>query len=111
MLQISEMESELMITRDVGTSTDDYTCVYERPREQGRVYDEDYFYGVDDKVKFYTGLATFEILKKTFDFIVPHSTRQSYQTALNKSQEFIMVLIKLRLNIPHQDLAYRVGVS
>lgn len=102
---------ELTITRDVGTSTDDYSYLYERPREQGRVYDEDYFSGDDDKVKFYTGLPTFEILKKTFDFIAPHSTRRSPQTALNKFQEFIMVLIKLRLNVPHQDLAYRFGVS
>ena len=102
---------ELTITRDVGTSTDDYSYLYERPREQGRVYDEDYFSGDDDKVKFYTGLPTFQILKKTFDFIAPHSTRRSPQTALNKFQEFIMVLIKLRLNVSHQDLAYRFSVS
>ena len=101
---------ELTITRDVGTSTDDYSYLYERPREQGRVYDEDYFSGDDEKVKFYTGLPTFEILK-TFDFIAPHSTRRSPQTALNKFQEFIMVLIKLRLNVSHQDLAYRFSVS
>ena len=54
-----------MITRDVGTSTDDYSYLYERPREQGRVYDEDCFSSADDKVKFYTGLPTFKILKKT----------------------------------------------
>ena len=74
------------------------------------MYDEDYFSGDDEKVKFYTGLPTFEILK-TFDFIAPHSTRRSPQTALNKFQEFIMVLIKLRLNVSHQDLAYRFSVS
>ena len=101
---------ELTITRDVSTSTDDYSYLYKRPREQGRVYDEDYFSGDDEKVKFYTGLPTFEILK-TFDFIAPHSTRRSPQTALNKFQEFIMVLIKLRLNVSHQDLAYRFSVS
>ena len=30
---------------------------------------------------------------------------------LNKFQEFIMVLMKLRLNVPHLDLAYRFDVS
>ena len=29
----------------------------------------------------------------------------------NKFQEFIMVLMKLRLNVPHLDLAYRFDVS
>jgi len=99
-----------MITKD-GTSTDDYSYLYKRPREQGRVYNEDYFSGGDDKVKSYTGLPTLEILNNTFDFIAPHSTRRSPQTALNKFQEFIMVLIKLRLKVPHQDLAYRFGIS
>ena len=38
---------ELTITRDVSTSTDDYSYLYKRPREQGRVYDKDYFPGDD----------------------------------------------------------------
>lgn len=59
-----------MIIRDVGIFIDDYSYLYERLREQGRVYDEDYFFGDDDKVKFYMGLLIFEILKKIFDFIV-----------------------------------------
>ena len=36
---------------------------------------------------------------KTFHFIEPHVKRHSLH--LNKIQEFIMVLIKLRPNIPH----------
>ena len=65
----------------------------------------------DDKVKFYTGLPSYEILIKTFSFIAPHATRQFSRARLSKFQEFIMVLMKLRLNVPHQDLAYRFGVS
>ncbi len=30
---------------------------------------------------------------------------------LSKFQEFVLVLIKLRLNVPHRELAYRFGVS
>ena len=60
-------------------------------------------------MKFYTGLHSFEVLKKTFDFVAPHVKRKSL--LLSKFQEFIMVLMKLRLNMPHQDLAYRFNVS
>ena len=46
---------------------------------------------------------------KSFHFIEPHVKRRSLH--LNKFQEFIMVLMKLRPNIPHLDLAYRFDVS
>ena len=46
---------------------------------------------------------------KTFHFIELHVKRRSLH--LNKFQEFIMVLMKLRPNIPHLDLAYRFYVS
>ena len=46
---------------------------------------------------------------KTFHFVAPHVKRRSMY--VNKFQEFITVLIKLRLNAPHLDLAYRFGVS
>ena len=59
--------------------------------------------------KFYTGLPSFDILKKIFNFVAPHVKRNSLN--LSKFQEFIMTLIKVRLNVPHQDLAYRFDVS
>ena len=46
---------------------------------------------------------------KTFAFVEPYVNRRSLY--LNKFQEFIMVLIKLRLNVPQQDIAYRFNVS
>ena len=46
---------------------------------------------------------------KTLHFIEPHVKRCSMH--LNKFQEFIMVLMKLRLDVPHLDLAYRFDVS
>ena len=42
---------------------------------------------------------------KTFHFVAPHVKRRSMY--VNKFQE----LIKLRLNVPHLDLAYRFEVS
>ena len=46
---------------------------------------------------------------KTFAFVEVYVNRRSLY--LNKFQEFIMVLIKLRLNVPQQDIAYHFNVS
>ena len=97
--------------KHVATNTDESACLAGRQGAPGQVYDEEYFCNDDDKVKFYTGLPSYEILIKTFSFIAPHETRQFSRARLSKFQEFIMVLMKLRLNVPHQDLAYRFGVS
>ena len=45
----------------------------------------------------------------TFEHVLPHVTRRS--TTLDKFQEFILVLMKLRLNMPFEDLAYHFQVS
>ncbi|XP_020911922.1 uncharacterized protein LOC110249682 [Exaiptasia diaphana] len=63
----------------------------------------------DNKVRFYTGLAEAKTLQILFEYVSPYVQRKS-QT-LTKFQEMVMVLIKLRLNVPFQDLAFRFGVS
>ena len=60
-------------------------------------------------MSFYTGLPSLEILKKTFSFVSPRVIR--CPLLLSKCREFVLVLIKLRLGVPHQDLAYRFNVS
>ena len=61
------------------------------------------FCDTDDTVRFYTGLMI------VFEHVSSHVTRQTQW--LNRFQEFIIVLMKLRLNAPLQDLAYRFVVS
>ena len=63
----------------------------------------------DAKVKFYTGLPSYEVLMVVFDHVSSQVSRQTQN--LSRFQEFVMVLIKLRLNVPLQDLAYRFVVS
>lgn len=65
-------------------------------------FNEQYFDNDQEKVLFYTGLPSFEVLKKTFVFVSPRVNRRSL--LLSKFQEFILVFFKLRLNAPHQDL-------
>ena len=44
-----------------------------------------------------------------FSFVSPHVNRRSL--SLSKFQEFVLVLIKLRLAVPHQDLLFHVFSS
>ncbi len=64
----------------------------------------------DEQVKFYTGLPNSKILKAVFNLIEPALAHHKH-CKLTPYQEFIMVLMKLRLNYQMQDLAYRFGVS
>ncbi len=61
-------------------------------------------------MKFYTGLPNSKILKAVFNLIEPALAHHKH-CKLTPYQEFIMVLMKLRLNSQMQDLAYRFGVS
>lgn len=64
----------------------------------------------NSKVKFYTGLPSFAILMAVYNFVAPHLP-ESAQCLLPKFQQFVMTLMKLRLNVSNQDIAYRFGIS
>ena len=61
------------------------------------------------KVKFYTGLPSFNILMTVFSYISTHVINGP-RSSLTKFQQFLMVLVKLRLNLATQYIAYRFGV-
>ena len=65
--------------------------------------DQEYF-DSDVKVRFYTGLPSYEVLMVVSEHVSSHVSRKTQN--LSHFQEFVMVLIKLRLNVPLQDLAY-----
>ena len=64
----------------------------------------------DDKTKFYTGIANFVLLTHVFNLVATHIKHTS-TNVLPQFLEFIITLMKLRLNCPFQDLAYRFGIS
>ena len=66
--------------------------------------------GDDGRVKFYTGLTSFVMLKALFEHIRP-SAKEHYCSSLTYFQQFFLVLIKLHLNLLNQDLAYRFAMS
>ena len=66
----------------------------------------------NEKVLFFTGLSKFSILRKVFELalkVLPTS-RVHGNRVLDNFSEFLMTLMKLRLNLKNKDLAYRFGV-
>ena len=61
------------------------------------------------KVKYYTGLPSFEVLKAIFDFVQPCVNNYS-RTTLPLLNQFLMVLVRLRINMDVQQLAYHFGI-
>ena len=63
-------------------------------------------------MNFYTGLPNLKILKAIFDHVcVTLPSEKALLCKLTKFQEFMLVMIKMRLDSPVVDLAYRFGVS
>ena len=54
-------------------------------------------------------LSSNQVLIATLNHVAPHVSRRTQM--LDPFQEFVMVLMKLRLNVPFQDLDYRFMVS
>lgn len=64
----------------------------------------------DQLVNSFTGVSSFEILDVLFRFVSPAIVLTS-SSKLSKFEQFTLVLMKLRMNIPNFDLAFRFCVS
>ena len=73
-------------------------------------FDEKDLNGDDEKVNFYTGLPTYATLMAIFNFVSTHIPLSS-SASLANFQQFLIVLMKLRLNLFDKDLAYCFGIS
>lgn len=60
---------------------------------------ENSFRGNDEKTKFYTGISNFLLLINVFNFVAPH-VKNTVKNSLTQFQEFLFVLIRLKLNVP-----------
>ena len=70
----------------------------------------EYFEGNDERVRYFTGLPSFLTLMAIFNFLEPFILRTA-KNALTDFQMLVLVLMRLRLNVPVQDLVYRFGIS
>ena len=65
--------------------------------------------GQDEKVKYYTGLPTYTCLTAVFEFVFPPPQTDD-RFSLTHFNQFVLALMKMRLNLGDQDLGYRFGV-
>ncbi|XP_003391888.1 PREDICTED: uncharacterized protein LOC100632435 [Amphimedon queenslandica] len=67
----------------------------------------------DDKATcFYTGLTQYSLFIELFELLKPLvPEKRDYLSHLSLIDEFFGVLMKLRLGVPHQDIAYRLNVT
>ncbi|XP_047226025.1 uncharacterized protein LOC124871076 isoform X2 [Girardinichthys multiradiatus] len=63
-----------------------------------------------EKVKFYTGLPNYFVLETVMWLLAPHMDGMK-NIKLSKFQQLLLTLMRLRLDLRNQDLAYRFGVK
>ena len=71
------------------------------------VFQEEAFKNNNEKFLFYTGLSSWEVFDVLFQYVKPQLKKYS---ALSLFQQLISTLMRLRLGLSGQDLAYRFGV-
>ena len=66
----------------------------------------------DDKAcQFYTGLNSYERLWTLFNFTIKYTPAEHVNCKLPYLDQFVLTLVRLRLNLTMQDLAYRFKIS
>lgn len=63
-----------------------------------------------EKVKFYTGLPNYFVFETVMWLLAPHMDAMK-NVKLSKFQQLLLTLMRLRLDLRNQDLAYRFGVK
>ena len=64
----------------------------------------------DKKVLYYTGLPSYSVLQSVFSLVVK-GIPDSCDSGLGIFNQFLITLMKLRLDVGEQDLAYRFGIN
>ena len=92
-------------TVEAGTQTEEFEYLFTSLNIDQKPFDRWEFV----QVKFYTGLPSFDILHNVLERVSPFVAYKSQN--LTTFQEFVMTLMKLKLDAPYQDLLYRFSVS
>ena len=67
--------------------------------------------GDDKKVTFYTGLPSYAAFQGLFKLLEPLLSKDESKSHLSLDDELLLVLMKLRLAVPNDDLGYRFNVT
>ena len=90
-MDISDNSTATCASVDAETQTEEYDYVFRSGKYQAP--DNEYFQS-DDKVRFYTGLPSYESLMVVFQHVARHVAGNTQ--SLNRFQEFFIVLMKFR---------------
>ena len=71
--------------------------------------DQDAFRDNDEKVRYYTGVTKWTILLVLFQYVEASIVSQGH-SVISPFQQLILTLMRLRLSLSGQDLAYRFGI-
>ena len=95
-------------SKDMGCQTfltnDDIETLLKNKKEGRKSYCKDDFKDDNCKVQFYTGLETLSVLMTIYNLVSPGLPNRE---CLTKFQQLLLTLMRLRLNLLVQDLAYR----
>ena len=65
----------------------------------------------DTMLKFYTGLPSWKVFEHVFSILLPHIPKRWSSAKLKPKDEFLLVLMRLRLNLLLEDIAYRFCIA
>ena len=83
-------------------------CAFYKSVNYAATFREESFKSNDEKVKYCTGLPSYAVMMVLFTRIYKF-LRESH--SVTKFQQFIITLLRLRLDVPQQFLAYMFGIS
>ena len=93
---ITELESEIQRLKRRRIQTDP-------------IYDWEYYENADDRVQFYTGLPSYDVLCLVYDYV--EDQLNQFRHCMPKRRQLLVVLIKLRMNYLFQDIANHLLIS
>ena len=106
-----EVEKLLCELQKSRSELDDVKKELARTHEKLRAHtlDEESFRDNDEKVCFFTGIPKWEVLLVLLTYLKPQLSTAS-RRALTPFQQLLLTLMRLRLNLSGQDLAYQFNV-
>ena len=102
---VEDMEKEARFIRNCTTELDELKKQLLNIEISRQAFSEN-----DEKTKFYTGIPNFVLLIHVFN-LVATPVKHTSTNDLSQFQEFLITLMKLKLNSPFQHLAFRFGIS
>ena len=115
--ELSQVKSELQTTNDQlaeaqAELAEEKKVNVQLQSENSELVVSEQILSEDDKmVKYYTGLPSYDLLKAIYGLVIADIPTGLFSgCSCSPFQQFLIVLMKLHLNLGDQDMAYRFGI-